>query len=333
MCPRHDQFIVPSMAIRVVDRAIQSFGAEGISQDTFLAGAAAGSARPYVFALFRAKDGALWYGTSDGLYKTLPGAAAALVKVEAISFQVTSIHDDGRGYLWLAGRAPGVTRFRIEETKGVLFLDQLRRKLGDDKFLTLMSDYFAANTTKTVTAQSFPVAFEFTEPADGPAYSVSDMRGRLGTAVIVYGTQREAGANRYAAEQLQAAYLNQFESIVPIYKDFEVSDDLLAHKDVVFIGRPESNNALAGWSQKLGLDYEAAVFKVENHTYAGEREALAWAAKNPQDAGHMVLVLAGNDALRTVKLATAQRFDQTPYVVTGAAAVDPGAARPGRRPR
>src|SRR5258708_22358225 len=47
------------------------------------------------------------------------------------------------------------------------------------------------------------------------------------TAVIVYGTQREAGANRYAAEQLQATYLNQFESIVPIYKDFEVGDEIL----------------------------------------------------------------------------------------------------------
>ena len=33
----------------------------------------------------------------------------------------------------------------------------------------------------------------------------------------------------------------------------------------------------------------------------------------------MVLVLAGNDALRTVKLATAgsSRFEQTPYVITG----------------
>jgi hypothetical protein len=30
------------MAIRVVDRAIQSFGAEGVCQDTFLARAAAG---------------------------------------------------------------------------------------------------------------------------------------------------------------------------------------------------------------------------------------------------------------------------------------------------
>jgi len=230
-----------------------------------------------------------------------------------------------------------MNRFRIEESKGVFFLDSLRRKLGDDQFLTLLAAWFADNTTKTVSAQSFldkaGVPFEFTEPADGPAYTVSDIGRRLGTAVLVYGTQREAGANRYAAEQLQAQYLNQFESQVPIYKDFEVNDELLAHKDVVFVGRPEANTALAAWAKRIGLDYQAGVFKIENQTHASEREAIAYAAKNPQDPSHMVLVLAGNDALRTVKLATAgNRFEQTPYVITGES--HPLAATPaGRRAR
>jgi len=65
------------------------------------------------------------------------------------------------------------------------------------------------------------------------------------TGVLVYGTQREAGANRYAAEQLQAAYINQFERSGPHLQDFEVTDDLLSHKDVIFVGRPEANTALA----------------------------------------------------------------------------------------
>ena len=46
----------------------------------------------------------------------------------------------------------------------------------------------------------------------------------------------------------------------------------------------------------------------------------------------MVLVVAGNDALRTVKTASAARFDQTAYVVTG----DSEPSRPtgpGRRQR
>ena len=104
-------------------------------------------------------------------------------------------------------RKTSMTASGIEETKGVLFLDALRRKLGDDAFLKLMGDYFAANTTKTVTAQSFldkaGVPFEFAEPADGPAYLISDIGRRLASAILVYGTMRDAGANRYAAEQLQ----------------------------------------------------------------------------------------------------------------------------------
>ena len=149
--------------------------------------------------------------------------------------------------------------------------------------------------------------------------------------MLVYGTQREAGANRYAAEQLQANYLNQFESQVPIYKDFEVTPDLLAHKDVIFVGRPEANTALAAWAGAIHLDYDSAMFKIDGQIHAGEREALTFAAKNPQDPSHMVLVLAGNDALRTVKLATTGgRFDQLPYVVTGVATAP---AAGGRRPR
>jgi hypothetical protein len=62
---------------------------------------------------------------------------------------------------------------------------------------------------------------------------------------------------------------------------------------------------------------------------------LAWAAKNPHDVGHMVLVLAGNDALRTVKLVTTPRFDQTPYAITGeiAAARTSSPAGGRRRPQ
>ena len=231
-----------------------------------------------------------------------------------------------------------MNRFRIEETKGVLFLDSMRRKLGDDKFFSLLAAWFAENTTKTVSAKSFldkaGVTFEFIEPADGPAYTVSDIGSRLGTAVLVYGTQREAGANRYAAEQLQAQYLNQFESQVPVYKDFEVNDDLLAHKDVIFVGRPEANTALAAWAKQINLDYQAAVFKIENQTHAGEREALSYAAKNPLDPAHMVLVLAGNDALRTVKLAAGGiSFEQAPYVITGESRSPATAMAVGRRAR
>jgi hypothetical protein len=200
--------------------------------------------------------------------------------------------------------------FQRERAKGVLFLDSLRNKLGDDAFLKLMTEYFAANTTKTVTAQSFldraGANIDAIDPPDGPAYLARDIWGKLASSVIIYGTVRDAGSNRYAAEQMQTRFLDHYESQVPIYKDFEVTDELLRDHDVVFVGRPESNSAFARWSEKLGLEYHGAAFKVNGRVHASEREGLILAAQNPLNAARMVLVVAGNDALSTVK---AQKAD------------------------
>jgi hypothetical protein len=211
--------------------------------------------------------------------------------------------------LELSPDAP-MSHLRREQTRGVLYLDSLRRKMGDEAFLKLMNDYFAANTTKPVTAESFlekaGVRFEPADPPAGPAYLTNDIWRRLSSAVIVYGTLREAGANRYAAEQMQNHFLDHYESEVPIYKDFEASEELLRHRDVVFVGRPEANSGLALWADKLRLDYQGAAFKIDGKIHASEREALILAAENPLDAAHMVLVVAGNDALSTVKAQSAQ---------------------------
>jgi hypothetical protein len=212
------------------------------------------------------------------------------------------------------------SRVRLTECQGVLYLDSLRRKIGDDKFFGTMAEFFAANTTKTVTAQSFldkvGETYSPPDPGSGPVYVESDIRGRLASAVLVYGTVREAGANRYAAEVLQQSFLNMYESQVPVYKDFEATDEILQQHDVIFVGRPESNSALAGWAQRVGLDTAGASFRVGKTTYASEREALLLAAQNPLDPAHMVLVVEGNDALRTVKLARTFQEEEGRVVYT-----------------
>jgi hypothetical protein len=210
------------------------------------------------------------------------------------------------------------TRFWREEAKGALFLDQLRHKMGDDAFFKLMQDYFAANATKTVTARSFldkaGVSFDFTEPGEGPAYFPGDITRRLDSAVIVYGTLAEAGTNRYAAEQLQQRYRDQSQVNVAIRKDFEVSGEDLRRRDVIFVGRPETNSAVAGWADKIGLHYNGAEFQTDGKTYASERDSLVLAATNPLDASHMVLFIGGNDPLETVESLKTDNA-QTPYVV------------------
>ena len=210
-----------------------------------------------------------------------------------------------------------LNHFRREQTRGVLFLDSLRLKMGDSAFLKLMSDFFAANTTKTVTAQSFleksGTSLDSIDPPSGPAYLTNDIWRRLTSAIIVYGTLRDAGANRYAAEQMQDRFLSGYNQ-VPVYKDFETSDELLRHRDVVFVGRPEANSALAFWAVKLNLNYEGAAFKIGGEVHASEREALILAAENPLDAAYMVLIVAGNNALSTVK-AQSSELSADEYVI------------------
>jgi hypothetical protein len=224
--------------------------------------------------------------------------------------------DHDQALATLASSTTSANWHTIAETKGVLLLDALRRTMGDDAFYARMREFFEKNTTKKVDARDFVAATGQQElvakwlngtglpdTPGGPLYTAGAMRSRLGSAILVYGTLAEAGANRYAAEQWQKQLLNQFESAVRIYKDFEVSADDLRNHDVVFVGRPETNSALAGWAKGLALDYDGSVFRVAEKDYASENEALIWTAANPENRARMVIVAAGNSPLATVLLA------------------------------
>jgi len=82
-----------------------------------------------------------------------------------------------------------------------------------------------------------------------------------------------------------------------------VTDEELRAHEVIFVGRPEGNAAPAVLAQRMGLDYSEALFRINYTAHAYERSALLLAAANPFDRRRMVLVMAGNDALDTVKLA------------------------------
>jgi hypothetical protein len=256
-----------------------------------------------------ASDADTWFVAGSAAYYRLLGSKDLEQAIEAQRIRY-------RGLKLAADNAQA--QFQREQIKGVLFLDQLRRKMGDDAFFKLMEGYFAANTTKTVTAQSFldkaGTAFDFTEPGDGPAYLPGDIARHLSSAVIVYGTVAEAGTNRFAAEQLQSRYRDNAQMNVAILKDFEVSDDELRHRDVIFVGRPATNSALAGWAAQIGLHYNGAVFERNGEAFASERNSLVMAASNPLDASHMVLLIAGNDPLHTVEALSAE-ISLTPSVV------------------
>jgi hypothetical protein len=218
----------------------------------------------------------------------------------------------------LADPETPITRFEEESNRGAIMLDSLRKGMGDDRFFDFMKKYFAANTTKVVKASAFLEAAGTTPtmPLDkgGPEYLCRDIMWQLKQAIIVYGTTTEASANRYAAEQLQKGLLNRYEAAIPIRKDFEVSDAELKAHSVIFVGRPETNAAIAGFQHRLKLNYDGADFRLNGQDHASETEGLMLATANPLDHSKMFLLVAGNDGLQTVKLA-ASRTQEAEFAI------------------
>ncbi len=277
-----------------------------------------------------ASDSDVWLTAGATAYHSVATATDADKRLDAFRAQYRAAALDGEQTLSKITQSTMSSNWHtLAEAKGVLLLDALRRSMGDDAFYALMKDFFDKNTTKTVRAADFMAAAGAGQQAlftkwlnetglpdhsDGPLYSAGDLRRRLGSTIIVYGTLTEGGANRYAAEQWQKQFLDQFESAVRVYKDFEVTERELADHDVLFIGRPETNAALAAWAKPLALDYDGAVFQLAGKDHSSENDALVLAATNPLNKKRMVLIAAGNSPLGTVLL-TRGGFGQAQYQV------------------
>ena len=69
----------------------------------------------FFFTAHRGGDGTRWYGTTSGLFRERGGSLEDARRVPGIDFAVASVWDDGRGSLWVVGRAPGVTRLSLAD--------------------------------------------------------------------------------------------------------------------------------------------------------------------------------------------------------------------------
>jgi signal transduction histidine kinase/CheY-like chemotaxis protein/ligand-binding sensor domain-containing protein len=106
-----------TLALRFKDGKVQPFTIRGQTTPLSTAG-------NYTFVMDRDPSGTLWFGTVKGLYKFARGASPADAFQKQINFPVTSIFNDQRGSLWLAGRIPGLTRFRISDGRVTRYTSQ-----------------------------------------------------------------------------------------------------------------------------------------------------------------------------------------------------------------
>jgi signal transduction histidine kinase/ligand-binding sensor domain-containing protein/CheY-like chemotaxis protein len=132
----------------------------------------------YVFTIHRGADGTMWFGTVAGLYKFKKGEPIAEAAPAGVTFPVTCIYDDRQGNLWLAGRVPGITRYRVADghvtrytRQTGLFEDQITQVLADERGDLWMStprgiftvsredlDDFAAGRLRSVRSKAFNTA-------------------------------------------------------------------------------------------------------------------------------------------------------------------------------
>ena len=102
------------LALRFQDGQVRSFTIHGRTTPL---------SRPgnYTFAMYRDKSGTLWFGTAQGLFGFRQGEPPEMARQQQITFPVTSIFPGPDGDLWLGGRIPGVTRFRVRDGRVIRY--------------------------------------------------------------------------------------------------------------------------------------------------------------------------------------------------------------------
>lgn len=230
-------------------------------------------------------------------------------------------------------------RYDIAAGKGVLFLSTLRAMCGDDRFAALMDEFGRAHAGKPATTDEFiaaarktsisdsarPVtqvlAFDLLTSAwlegtglpsgDGPDWSIDAFDSEPDKALIVYGTLRDAHAQREAATLLQDKIARRWGNYtVPIKSDSEVTDQDLKANHLLLIGRPATNKVAARFADSLPIAFGPASFSIGDATYAHAGSAIVAAGANPLAKSRYSLVVFAGLSAESTRECVAKLFDK-----------------------
>ncbi len=121
-------------------------------------------------------------------------------------------------------------------------------------------------------------------------------------ALIVHGSGRQVEANRTLALRWQTTLADAWtETLVPVVKDCEVSDEELAGHDLVVLGSPAENSVTARIAEKLQPGLAAVFgrnhFRWEGKSYGRPDDGLFLVLPNPFNPKRALFLIAGNSAL------------------------------------
>jgi hypothetical protein len=216
--------------------------------------------------------------------------------------------------------------------KGVLVLAKLREELGSRVFDEAMDSFGKAHAGKEVTTAEFrshmekmsgkslePFFQKYVQSSDPngpgtatwklgtkkerPVWSIFGWEKGIEDTLIIYGTQAEAAANREAALRLQEVIARRWGNYRPAIKaDVDVTESQIQDKNLLLIGRPETNSLAARLQEQLPIKFGLRSFEVKGTTYAAAQSAVAVSGPHPHHAQRCMVLLAGLSAEATWKL-------------------------------
>ncbi len=237
--------------------------------------------------------------------------------------------------------------YEIAAGKGVLVLEELRKKLGEDKFIAMMDEFGRAHAGKPATTEEFQAAAEKSHGASLAEFfdrvlkeqtasverstgfwSIDSFEAEPDKAVIVYGTLNDRAAQRESADLLQTAIRRRWTNItVPIVSDRDVTEEVLRSHHVIIIGRPATNAIAAKYVSAFPVRFGPSSFTIEGETYAAARSAVSVAAANPLNPRYSFVLNAGLSAWATWTHAESRQDDRRAEPAQAVVFPAPGGSR------
>ena len=221
-------------------------------------------------------------------------------------------------------------RFDIASGKGFLLLHSLREALGAARFDARMDEFGRAHAGKPATTGEFLDALLGADKdaklrnrattwiegtglpdGDGPDWSIDAFGPEPDKALIVYGTLRDANAQREAAALLQDRIRRRFGNYdVAIKADADVTDEDMKGNHLLLIGRPASNRVSARFADAMPVSFGPASFRAGDATYAHAGSAIVAAGPNPLASSRYSMVVVAGLSADATRACVGKLFDR-----------------------
>jgi hypothetical protein len=238
-------------------------------------------------------------------------------------------------------------RFDIAAGKGVLFLHAIRSEnplqmdaffdqfgrahAGEPattvEFLAGAREAYVANTVdRQKSLEEFDrLAAKWVDGTglpsqDGGDWSIDAFDTEPDQALVVYGTLRDASAQKEAAGILQDRIARRWGNYsVTIKPDTELTDEELKSHHILLIGRPSTNRIASRFASDLPVAFGPASFRVGEATYAHEGTAIVAAGANPLASSRFSLVIFAGLSADSTRASVGKLFERgssaTPAVI------------------